>query len=234
MWRPQLDRVPAGWRFIAPDLPGFGQTDPIVPGSKARDSIDDFAADVIDLTDSLHIEEAVFIGVSMGGYVTFALFRQAPRYVAGLIMADTRALPDSEEGRASRRQMLDVIATEGAAGVARRMGKLISDDTRAKRPEVAATVGRMIESATPAALASAVRHMMTRPDSTPQLREIHCPTLVMVGEHDAITPVEESRSMATQIAGARLVVIGGAGHLASLEQPEPFNAAVAEFLGNHV
>jgi 3-oxoadipate enol-lactonase len=234
MWRPQLDAVPAGWRFVAPDLPGFGGSDPILPDAGARDSIDDFAADVIDLADHLHIEEAVFVGVSMGGYVTFALFRQAPRYVSGLILADTRALPDSEEGRAARRQMLDVIGSEGAAGVARRMTKLISDGTRATKPEVATNVTAMIESARPAALASAVRHMMTRPDSTPDLHEVHCPTLVIVGEHDAITPPDESRSMARQIGGARLVVVPGAGHLASLEQPEAFNAAVTEFLAHQV
>ncbi len=232
MWLPQLASVPMGWRFIAPDLPGFGATEPLaMSDGRARDSIDDYAADVIDLIDHLHLEEAVFAGVSMGGYVTLALFRQAARYVMGLILADTRATADSDDGRLARERMLELLGSEGPSGIRRQMlPKLLSEQTVRQRPALVNTIGGMIESAPAAALATAIRHMMTRPDSTPQLRQIHCPALVLVGEHDTITPVDESRSLARQIGGSRLTIIEGAGHLSNLEQPDAFNAAVAQFL----
>ena len=95
MWRPQLDQVPDGWRFIAPDLRGFGGSRP--SGAPVA-SLDDYAADLEVLLDHLKIDEAVMGGLSMGGYVTFALFRRAPDRFTGMLLADTRSQADTAGG----------------------------------------------------------------------------------------------------------------------------------------
>lgn len=239
MWQPQLDAVPPGWRFIAPDLPGFGQTDVLNADSNSSSdempSIADYAADVIDLLDHLHIDSAVIGGVSMGGYVAFAMFRHAPRYFAGLVLSDTRAQADPEQGRAARLQMIETIDREGAPAVARQMiPKLFGPSTERDNLNLIGEARATIEAASREALQTAVRCMMTRPDSTPQLSQIHCPVLIIVGADDVLTPVTDAEGLHRQIAGSKLTIIPDAGHMPSLERPEAFNAALLSFLGTSV
>src|ERR1700681_801337 len=175
MWEPQLALADHGWHVVAPQLRGFDGGD-AHPGAR---SIDDYAGDVIDLLDALHVEDAVVGGLSMGGYVAFAIFRHAPRYVRALMLADTRSEADTPEGVAGRKQMLQLIAEKGAAAVADAMlPKLLGETTRAGRPDLAERVRSLILSNSSDAIAGAVHALMTRQDSTPLLPTIHCPTLV--------------------------------------------------------
>ena len=229
MWRPQLERVPEGWRFIAPDFRGFGRT----PPGSAPISIDAHAADVGALMDTLQIEEAIVGGLSMGGYTAFAILRHAARYVQGLILADTRAEADAPEGLEGRRKMLELVHAKGAAAVAEEMiPKLLGETTRRSRADVIDHVRSLVLSNSPEAIAGSVRALMSRPDSTPLLPTIHVPTLILVGAEDTVTPPPLSEKMHHAIAGSELTVIPGAGHLANLEQPDLFNAALARFI-NH-
>src|SRR5512134_2831152 len=100
MWRPQMDEVPDGWRLIAADLPGFGGEE--VDGSEPP-TVETYAADVEALLDALEIDRAVIGGLSMGGYVTFALYRRAPERFSGVILANTRSTADTPEGKGARR-----------------------------------------------------------------------------------------------------------------------------------
>jgi pimeloyl-ACP methyl ester carboxylesterase len=201
----------------------------------AAGSVDDYAADVFDLLDALHIEEAVIGGLSMGGYVAFALFRHAPRYFQGLILADTRSPADSPEAVEGRRRLLGVVRDKGPAAVADEMlPKLLGDTTRRENPSLVETVRSLILCSSSAAIAGAITALMTRPDSTPQLQSIHCPALIVVGEEDTLTPPAMSRDLQRGIAGSELAVIRKAGHLASLEQPAAFNAELARFLDHRV
>jgi 3-oxoadipate enol-lactonase len=225
MWRPQLEAVPQGWRFIAPDLRGFGRSRP-VPGREI--SMDDYAADVLGLMDSLKMDNAVIGGLSMGGYVAFAMFRQAPRRFTGLLLADTRSQADTPQGREGRVRMRELLASEGSRGVAGQMlPKLFSD---AAAPEMVKETRAMIESASPEAIDAAIGALMTRPDSTAGLADINCGTLVVVGERDEITPVADAEAMQRAIPRSSLCVIPGAGHLSSLEQPGVFSRALSDFL----
>jgi pimeloyl-ACP methyl ester carboxylesterase len=227
MWEPQLVLAAQGWRVLAPQLRGFdaGADDP--PGS----SVDDFAGDVVDLLDTLHLREAVIGGLSMGGYVAFALLRLAPAYVSGLILADTRSQADTSEGIEGRKQMLRRLAETGAAGVVDDMlPRLLGATTRARQPEMVEHVRRLALGSSPEAMSGALRALMTRPDSTPLLHTIRCPSLILVGEEDVITPPDLSEQMHSAIAGSELVRIPEAGHLSSLEQPDAFNDAVGRFL----
>ena len=229
MWRPQIEAVPAGWRFIAPDLGGFGQSqvgDPTLP-----ESVEGFARDIVGLLDDLGVGTAVIAGLSMGGYVAFALLRLAPERVAGLVLADTRSEADDETTRVGRDAMADTLARGGAAAVFDRMlPGLLGVTSRSSRPEVVERVRRLVLAQRPEAIRSAIQSLKSRPDSTPLLDAVGCPTLVVVGDEDEITSVDSVRRMHRRIPGAELAVIERAGHLSNLEQPEAFNRVLNAFL----
>jgi 3-oxoadipate enol-lactonase len=231
MWEPQLTLADGGWRIIAPHLPAMDGG----PGETPVNSFDDAAGQVIDLLDSLHIDEAVIGGLSMGGYLAFALFRHAARYFSGMILADTRPQADTPEARDGRTRMLALLEEQGPQGLADEMiPKLLAPETLRSEPEIVERVRALILANPAGATAGAITALMTRADSTPLLTKIDCPTLILVGEHDTLTPPALSRDMQRAIAGAELVTIDDAGHLSSLERPEAFNAAVARFLDQRV
>jgi 3-oxoadipate enol-lactonase len=226
MWEPVA--VPHGWRALAPALPGFDGVEPPPVGSTR---VDDYANAVLAWLDSLQIQQAVVGGVSMGGYVTFALWRLSRPRWRGLVLADTRAGADSEQARAGRQKLLGVVAAHGSRGVAEEMvPKLLGDTARHRQPELVDRVRRLIEGQTRDGISAAIVRLRDRPDSTALLREIDVPTLVMVGEEDGVTPPSESEQMRAQLGNAQLVRIPEAGHLACMENPMAFNAALAGFL----
>jgi pimeloyl-ACP methyl ester carboxylesterase len=231
MWEPQMALAANGWRVVAPQLRGMDGGSSDSPAT----SMDDHAGDVIDLLDALQIEEAVVGGLSMGGYVAFALFRLAPRYVRALVLADTRSQADTPEGVEGRKRMMALVRDQGAAAVADEMiPKLLGEHTRRHRPELAEHVRALILASSAEAIANAIAALMTRPDATPLLSSIHCPTLIVVGDGDGLTPPPLSEQMHKAIGGSEYVVLPNAGHLSSLEQPEAFNAALTRFLEHRV
>ena len=234
MWRPQLEQVPDGWWMIAPDLRGFGPAAEIPSGGRPP-TMDDFADDVDELMDALEISEAAVGGLSLGGYVTFALCRRAPSRFNAMILADTRPQADTPEGREARRKMIELVHARGASAVADEMlPKLLGSTTRNTRPQLVATVRQMIESASVDAIAGAIDAMLGRPDSTGDLPAIAWPTLVIVGAEDGITPLADAEAMQVGIARSRLVLLPEAGHLSNLETPDAFSRAVADFLQSNM
>lgn len=229
MWRPQLDAVPAGWRFVAPDLGGFGQSaigDDSVPAS-----MDGHARDVVALLDHLGVDRAVIAGLSMGGYVAFALLRLAPERVAGLVLADTRAEADDDAARTSRDRMAETLERGGPAAVFERMlPGLLGATTQTTRPEIVQQVRALAVAQPVDGIHGGIQSLKSRPDSTPLLAGIACPTLVIVGNEDQITGKDVARRLHVRIPGAELAVIEGAGHLSNLEQPGEFNQTLARFL----
>lgn len=232
MWAPQIGSLPPGWRLIAPDLRGFrGPASPEDPTPVGRVTMDDYARDVVALLDHLDIPEAVVGGLSMGGYVAFAVYRLAPGRVRGVVLANTRSQADTEEARAQRRQMLPLVARQGAPGVAREMlPRLLGRTTLGERPEVVARVRALIEANAPDAIASAIGALMTRPDSTPLLESMRVPAMVVMGMEDALISRGAADLMFDTLPNARLSVIARAGHLSNLEEPDLFNTFLAEFL----
>jgi non-heme chloroperoxidase len=231
MWEPQLQLAEQGWRIIAPQLRGFDGA----PLSSAATSMDDYAGDIIDLLDGLHVAQAVIGGLSMGGYIAFALFRHVPQYFRAMVLADTRAQADPPEALEGRRKMLAAVKEHGVESVADEMlPKLVSDNTRTNQTDVVATLRAMMLRNPADVVAGAIVALMTRPDSRLVLPAIHCPTLIVVGDQDAITPPAMSEEMQRSIPGAELVVIPGAGHMSNMEQPAAFNRALARFLERRV
>jgi len=232
MWEPQFRGAFQGWRLLAPDLRGFGgSTD---ERAEAVDPvIDDYAADVAALIRDVARGPVVVAGLSLGGYVAFALMRQAPELVRALVLADTRAGADSLEGRAARKAMLTVLEHDGPQGVARdMMPKLLGATTREHNPGAEETVRLLIKRQSPAGIRDAILRMMDRPDSKALLPSITVPVLVVVGDEDVLTPPSESEAMVAALPNASLVRISGAGHLANLEQGQAFEASVDDFLAS--
>jgi 3-oxoadipate enol-lactonase len=229
MWRRQLEAVPPGWRFIAPDLRGFGR---FLPPEGGRElTLDDYAADVFALMDALALDDAVIGGLSMGGYVTFAMHRLEPARFTGMVLADTRPQADSIPSREGRVQLRERLARDGPRGVAEQMlPKLLGEAARRGKGDALRDTRAMIEGSAPEAIDAAIVALMGRPDSTPGLSRISCPTIVIVGEEDEVTPPGESEAMHRAIAESTLCVIPGAGHLSNLEQPAAFSRGLADFL----
>lgn len=242
MWAPQFEAVPDRWRVLAPDFRGFGSSDTDRGDlASAGLTVEDYARDVLGLLDALEVRSAVVAGLSLGGYVAFALLRllgASPRPPAverlileGLVLADTRPQADTDEGRAGRVRMAELVQREGTAAVARAMlPMLVADDTRRRDPDVVERMRALILAARPEAIRAALFRMMDRPDSTPLLDRIACPTLVVVGERDTLTPPDVSREMQARISGATLEILPGVGHMSNMESPEAFNRGLVRFL----
>ena len=230
MWAPQLRAIPAGWRVLAPDLSGFHRS-PRSDAAPAR-HVRDHAADVLALIEAAAGgAPAVVAGLSMGGYIAFECWRQRPSRVRGLVLADTRADGDTEEAQARRRTMQATAREEGAGAVADAMVQgLLGATTQTTNPHLATEVRAMVEASTPAGIVDALEALRTRPDSRPTLASIDCPTLVIVGEEDAVTPPALARTIADGVRDATLVTIPQAGHLSSLEHPVAFSDALARWL----
>jgi 3-oxoadipate enol-lactonase len=230
MWRPQLERVPDGWRLLAPDLPGFGPT----PGRPAS-SLTGMADDVLRWLDALRIDSATIGGASMGGYLTLALFRLAPERFDGVVLANTKATADTEEARAARDKMSELVRQSGPPAVADQMiPKLLGETSRQSRPQLAPLLRQLIERNTAEGIAGAIRAIKERPDSTDVLARIGRPTLIVAGSEDALIPVAESEAMHRAVPRSQCVVLQQAGHLASLETPDEFSEVLENFLRAHL
>lgn len=227
LWRPQVDRAPTGWCFVTPDLPGFGAS--ILPPGRTMEAM---AREVLNVLDERGIQHAVIGGLSMGGYVTLALYRLASERFSGMVLADTRATADSDVQKDGRRTMIDLVRQRGPGAVADDMlPKLLGETSRRERPELAGQVRGMIESNSRDAIAGALEAMMSRPDSRPLLPQIAVPTLVIAGDEDVLTPPADAEALHAGIRGSRLVRLERAGHLSNIESPQAFSNALNAFLG---
>ena len=225
-WSPQVNAFVDHCRCIAPDRRGFGESPPGPP-----DTIDSHADDVAALLDRLSIESAVIGGISMGGYVALAMWRRHPKRVRGLMLFDTRAGAETEQGRLKRAEQIDFVQRRGITALADDLAPvLLGATTRERHPETIDRVHSMISRATVEGVVSAVNAMMDRPDSIAALATINVPTLIVCGAEDVATPPDESRLMHDRIAGSTLEIIEGAGHLSSLERPAAVNHVMREFL----
>ena len=226
LWSPQVSALVDRARCIAPDIRGFGETSRHGPFT-----IDQFADDIALLLRSLGVERAVVTGLSMGGYVAFALWRRHRSIVRALVLAHTRAGADSEEGREKRRALIEVARTRGPGAVADgQITGMVGKTTREHRPGLVDEVHRMLGSASVEGIVGALEAMMGRVDSTETLATIDVPTLVIAGSEDALIPRRDSEILNEGIRGSRLEVIERAGHVSNLERPAAFNHLLSEFL----
>jgi pimeloyl-ACP methyl ester carboxylesterase len=228
MWSAQREALSPSYRVLCPDQRGFGGTQL----GHDEPSLDEIADDVAAMLDARKVDSIVLGGLSMGGYIAMAFLRRHPDRVRGLILADTKASADTPEAAANRLRMAEeVIAAQSAAQlVDEALPALVGATTKEKRALVLGRVKALVERAPAYAVAWAQRAMAQRPDSFETLAAVTVPTLVVVGEEDTLSPLADAQAMADAVPGATLVTIPESGHLTSVEAPEEFNAAVAEFL----
>lgn len=208
-----------GPAVAAPDLPGFGGTPP-APGG--RMTMASAAARCVDAVDSAGLDEVVVVGLSMGGYVAFELWRTIPDRIAGLILANTRAEADTPEGAQGRRDLAARLREEGNVLIEAPpplLGEHAPDPTRA-------LVREWIADQPAEAIAAAALGMAERPDSSADLATIDVPTLVITSDLDALIPADVTATIADGVPGARLESIEGAGHLSNVERPDVFDPIV--------
>jgi pimeloyl-ACP methyl ester carboxylesterase len=227
MWRPQREGLADAARIITPDLRGFGGTDPF----RDTPSLERMADDTAELIDHLKFDKVVLGGLSMGGYVALAFARKYASRLRGLVLADTRSEADSPEAKANRDKTIAFAGAHSALEVLEQLlPKLLSDTTRREKRAVETEVREIAAAQTPAAVVAALQALRDRADSTAALSTIAVPTLVIVGNDDALTPPALAQSIAAKLPHAHLVEISDAGHLANLEAPAAFNHAVRNYL----
>jgi pimeloyl-ACP methyl ester carboxylesterase len=236
IWQAQWDGLADRARVIAPDLRGFGESEAVASATEISGTteISTYADDVRELLDALGINEpAVIAGLSMGGYVALAYLNRYPLHVAGLILSNTKATPDSIEGKAGRDKNIALARDQGADAIAEAMlPKMLSPKTLSSNAELVAQAKRIMTSSTVPGIIGALEAMRDRPDSVATLLESSVPTLIIAGADDALMPMAEQQTMKQAARNSTLVVIADAGHLSPMEQPAAFNHAVAEFLRN--
>jgi pimeloyl-ACP methyl ester carboxylesterase len=228
-WREQGEELAQRLRVrvVALDLRGFGESSLDVGPT----TMDQYASDVVDLMGVLHLDSVVLGGMSMGGYAAFQCLREFHQRIRGVILADTRATADTPEQRAAREAIAVYAEAHGSAAVLDRdVGRLFSPGVPVYHPEIVERAREITALNSDIGVAAASRGMALRGDSMDLLTHIYVPTLVLVGDLDAITPTPDARAMADQIPSAQLELITSAGHLSNLEQPEAFTGAVARFL----
>ena len=209
------------------DARGFGGSS-LPQGPLVMEQIAD---DAVELMRHLGVERAVVCGLSMGGYAALAMARRHPERLEALVLADTRAEDDTGDARSERGELAARVRREGTEPLAGELPeKLLGKTSLDRRPKVVERVQAMIREAGPEAVARALEGMALRPDSRPFLEDVEAPALVVCGEEDELTPVEAAEVLRDGIPGSRMKVLTGAGHLPSLETPDAFDRAVAEFL----
>ena len=228
MWHPQIKAlVNAGFRVITPDLRGFGESDT----PEGPYSMELFADDIVELLDHLGIEKAAVGGMSMGGYILFNLLERYAERVSGACFITTRANADDEAGRERRLALARDVLKFGPQVVADAFEKLLfAEESLVERPKLVGEVYGWMTANDSRGIAGGLLAMRERKDCTPLLGSFNVPALAIGADGDKAAPPDNARTIAAGIPGCRLAIIPYAGHMANLENPGAFNAALLEFL----
>lgn len=214
-------------RLYAPQIAALWPFGQVTVADHRRD--DDMAAIAARILSNAPPRFAL-AGLSMGGYIAFAMMRLAPERIAKLALLDTSARADTAEQTAGRKVQI-AMAQSGRYGEIPDLAIPRYLNAKHQRDErLTAIVRQMIEETGPNAFVRQLNAIMSRPDSRPLLASIKCPTLVLVGADDVATPPELNKEIVEGISGAKLMLVPNSGHLTTLEQPDAVNAALAEWL----
>ncbi|MBL7544547.1 MAG: alpha/beta hydrolase [Bdellovibrionaceae bacterium] len=227
LWKPQIEFFQDKRIVLAPDLRGHGSG----PKENKPWMLLDFVDDLHELLVKAKIDHVTMCGHSMGGYIALEFIRKYPHMISSLILVGSRADADSNEMKEQRHKVLERIRKEGIKGFAADFSKTVLSDE--KNEDVKTTVQQMILKNSPEDIMSVIGAMAARRDNTSLLKEVTCPTMVVVGADDKVTSWGVNHSMARRITNCQFAKVPHAGHLVSLEQPEKFNALLDTFLNFH-
>jgi 3-oxoadipate enol-lactonase len=226
-WLPVAGALAARFRIILPDLRGHGESG-VGEGPAAMAK---HALDISRVMDDAEVGRAALIGVSIGGYALFEFWRRFRGRVAALGLFNTKAPADSAEGRAGRLQAANDVLERGTEPFFESMiPRLLGKSTREARPDLVAGALGMMRKMSAEDVALVQRGMAERPDSVDTLKTINVPALLITGEEDILTGVNEAELMRQHIAGSQMRVIPKAGHYSAWERPEDVTGLVSNFL----
>jgi 3-oxoadipate enol-lactonase len=212
--------------IILADFPGFGDS-PTTPDWTIAEAMGELHNELT----AHEILNPIIAGLSMGGYAAFAYYRLYRNEVRALILSNTKPAADTEEAKKGREEYALDVEQRGAEAVYdRQLGKLISDISKQRNPELIPTLKNWIASFSPEAIATALRALALRDDSSDLVEDISCPTLLITGENDAIIPAEEMKTFSEKIPHSQFIDIPDVGHLSAVENPEAWAKVVSEFL----
>ena len=232
MWRHQIEPLAAFGRVVVLDGPGHGKSEVPPPFS-----LEDNADAMLDAFGELGIDRAVVVGLSWGGMVAMRLSLQHPQRVQALALLDTSAEAEERARLVKYRLLVSFSRRFGfPKGVAdHQIVRLyFTENTYATQPELVERFVRTVNGFPRDGLARSSLAVIKRKDILPGLGSIRAPTLVLCGREDRVTEPVHSEHIARSIAGARLVMIEGAGHVTALEQPRAVNEALVPFVARQV
>jgi pimeloyl-ACP methyl ester carboxylesterase len=228
-WLPVAEALASRYRLILPDLRGHGESG----AGEGPATMAKHAADVARVMDDARIGRAPLVGVSIGGYLLFEFWRTFRGRVAALGLCNTKAPADNPEARAARLQAANDVVERGVEPFLQSMvPRLFGQTTRETRPDLIEGAVRMMRQMSPEDIAQVQRGMAERPDSTDTLKTINVPTLLVTGDEDIMTGINEAEFMRQHITGSQLRVIPKAGHYSPWEQPEEATRLIRQFLGS--
>ncbi len=228
MWGPQLKALPHRYRAVAYDVRGHGDSEV----GHGQYTVELFVDDLIGLLDHLAVDRAVVCGLSRGGYIALRAVERHPERFRGLVLCDTRSEADTDEARVKRAGTIAAVRSRGVPAFADEFVKLVlAPRTLTANAPVVQKVKDMITANDPLGICGTLLALAARTDTTPALPAMNLPALVLVGEHDTLTPPTDAQAMARAVPDAALHVIPDAAHMSNLENPAAFNEHLLGFLG---
>jgi len=212
--------------LFAKQIVAFADRPIMVANHREHDSIAGMARSILDQAP----DRFSLIALSMGGYIAMEIMREAPDRVARLALLDTNSRPDGTDQAERRQFLIDMTRKRGFTKVPHLLYPGFVHESREEDEDLKAIVVEMAHHTGPDAFIRQQTALINRIDSRPRLGEISCPTMVLVGDGDRLTPVEISREIHEHIPGSDLVVVEGCGHLSPLEAPDPVTKALRDFL----
>ena len=226
-WVPVAETLATRYRVILPDLRGHGES----TVGEGPATMSKHAADIARVMDDADIGRAPLIGVSIGGYILLEFWRRSRNRVAALGLCNTKAPADGPEARAGRLQAANDVLERGTEPFLESMvQKVFAKTTRETRPDLVDGALRMMRQMSPEDIAQVQRGMADRPDSVDTLKTINVPTLLVTGDEDTLTGVNEAELMRQHINGSQLRIIPKAGHYSPWEQPKEAARLLRQFL----
>jgi pimeloyl-ACP methyl ester carboxylesterase len=226
-WTPISEQLASQYRLILPDLRGHGQSGV----GEGPVTMEKHSADLVKVLDDAGVGRAIFVGVSIGGYMLFDFWRRNRERVAGLALCNTKAQADTQEARSARLQAATRVLETGVEPFAEEMlGKVLGQTTRSMRPDLVEGARKMMLKMSAEDVSLVQRGMAERPDSMATLKTISVPTLLVTGDEDMMTGVPEAELMHRNIVNSEIKVISKAGHYSPWEQAGDVGRVLRKFL----
>ncbi len=227
MWDDQVQALGKTYRVTTYDIRGHGLSDV----GDGQYSVERHVDDLFALLTSLNIAKPVIVGLSMGGYIALRALERDQRRFSAAVLCDTRSEADTNEAKINRFNAVGAVKRIGSEAYGKEFAKAVFAPGADQRvPAAVQKIVSIISHTPPLSIAGTQLALATRTDTTASLSSLTLPVLILVGEHDRITPVAAAEAMHTRIPGSTMAVVPQAGHLSNMENPGFFNEHLMTFL----